>query len=151
MSDFGSVDEVLEFAMAREDESYEFYMDLAGRVKDRSIKELFESLAREEKGHRAKLEAVQSGKLMLSAENKIKDLKIADYTVDTKPSPDMGLQDSLLLAMKKEKAAFRLYTDLAASAPNDSLKETFSALAQEEARHKLRFETMYDDEVLTEN
>ncbi len=151
MSGFGSVDEALDFAMAREDESYEFYMDLAGRVKDRSIKELFEGFAKEEKGHRAKLEAVKTGKLMLSSKAKVKDLKISDYSVDSPPSGDMGLQDSLLLAMKKEKAAFKLYSDLAASAENDSLKETFHALAQEEARHKLRFEVLYDDEILTEN
>jgi len=151
MSSFGSVDEALEFAMAREDESYEFYMDLSKRVKDRSIQELFEGFAKEEKGHRAKLEAVQSGKLMISSEAKVKDLKIADYTVEAQPDAEMGLQDSLLLAMKKEKAAFKLYTDLAASAQNDSLKETFLALAQEEAKHKLRFETLYDDQILTEN
>jgi rubrerythrin len=53
--------------------------------------------------------------------------------------------------MKNEKAAFKLYSDLAASAPNDALKSAFLAMAQEEAKHKLRFEVLYDDQVLVEN
>jgi len=53
--------------------------------------------------------------------------------------------------MKAEKAAFKLYSDLAASAPDAALKNTFLAMAQEEAKHKLRFEILYDENVLTEN
>jgi len=75
---------------------------------------------------------------------------MAEYVVDVAPSPDMNYQGALILAMKKEKAAFRLYTDLAASAADEKVKGTFLALAQEEARHKLRFEVEYDD-MLVEN
>lgn len=53
--------------------------------------------------------------------------------------------------MKKEKAAFRLYNDLASTVKDRALRETFLALAQEEARHKLRFEIAYDEEILREN
>ena len=66
------------------------------------------------------------------------------------PDPDMSYRDALIVAMKKEKAAFRLYSDLAASAPDEALKKTFLGLAQEEAKHKLRFEVEFDD-LLTEN
>ena len=53
--------------------------------------------------------------------------------------------------MKKEKAAFRLYSDLAAKTDDANRKETMLGLAQEEAKHKLRFEVEYDEFVLTEN
>jgi len=43
------------------------------------------------------------------------------------------------------KAAFRLYTDLAALTKDDQSKIAFQMLAQEEANHKLRFEIEYDD------
>ena len=33
----------------------------------------------------------------------------------------------------------------------DDLKQTFLGLAQEEAKHKLRFEVEYDDVILAEN
>ena len=53
--------------------------------------------------------------------------------------------------MKKEKAAFRMYSDMAAAVEDDELKRTLLALAQEEAKHKLRFEVEYDECVYQEN
>jgi rubrerythrin len=52
--------------------------------------------------------------------------------------------------MKKEKAAFKLYSDLASSTDDENVKTMFLALAQAEAKHKLRFEIEYDD-MLAEN
>jgi rubrerythrin len=95
--------------------------------------------------------AIKKGKLLLPAAKKVADLKIADYVVDVVPTPEMSYQQALILAMKKEKASFLLYTNLAETASDDNLRATFSALAQEEAKHKLRFEIEYDEHVLTEN
>ena len=53
--------------------------------------------------------------------------------------------------MKREKSAFKLYSDIARSAQDEELRELFLGLAQEEAKHKLRFEVEYDDEVYREN
>jgi rubrerythrin len=53
--------------------------------------------------------------------------------------------------MKKENAAFKMYTELASQTPDPKIKETFLALAQEEAKHKLRFEMEYDEEILKED
>jgi rubrerythrin len=63
----------------------------------------------------------------------------------------MTFQDVLVLAMQKEKAAFKLYTDLAEKAETAEAKALFSALAQEEAKHKLRFEIEYDELIMDEN
>ena len=52
--------------------------------------------------------------------------------------------------MKREKGAFALY-DRIAQRTSGAAAELFRALAQEEARHKLRFELEYDDEVRPEN
>ena len=151
MSTFGSVDEVLDFAMAREQESVEFYTDLAGRVEKAWMKQIFEQFAGEEQGHKAKIQGIKDGKKLLPAEKKIQDLKIGDYLVAEEPTPDMGYQDALVLAMKKEKKAFLLYSNLAAQIDDGDLKTSILALAQEEAKHKLRFEVEYDDYVLKEN
>ncbi len=88
---------------------------------------------------------------MQVAEKKILDLKIGDYLVDAEPSSDIDYQQALILAMKAEKAAFRLYSDPASATDDPGLKETLLGLAQEEAKHKLRFEIEYDDEFLKEN
>jgi rubrerythrin len=62
----------------------------------------------------------------------------------------MDYQSVLTIAMKKEKAAFKLYSQLAAQTVDQEIKEVFLSLAQEEAKHKLRFELEYDEEILRE-
>jgi len=57
----------------------------------------------------------------------------------------------LIIAMKAEKAAYKLYNELATSIDDANVQEIFLGLAQEEAKHKLRFEIEYDDMILTEN
>ena len=44
-----------------------------------------------------------------------------------------------------------LYLNLASVAEAEELTDTFLALAQEEAKHKLRFEIEYEDEILKED
>lgn len=145
MENWTSIEQVLDFAIGEEIAAADFYTDLAAQAKSRAMREVFEGFAREEKGHKAKLDAIKlSGKHEYAAKQPV-DLKIADYLVDVTPSPDLDYRGALVVAMKKEKAAFKLYSDLAASAPNDTLKNTFLMLAHEEANHKLRFEIEYDD------
>ena len=146
-----SVDEILDFAIGVVEKAAQFYTDLAAKMDRPWLKKVFEDFAREERGHKQKLLGVKEGKLLLPAEEKVVDLKIADYLVDAPPSSEMGYQDALIAAMKAEKAAFRLYSDLAETTDDDDLKATLLALAQEEAKHKLRFEVEYDDRVLAEN
>jgi len=151
MSTFGSVDEILDFAMQREQESVDFYTGLAASVDKAWMKQIFEQFAAEEKGHKAKIQGIKDGKKLMPAEKKIQDLKIGDYLEAEEPKPDMGYQEALILAMKKEKKAFLLYNSIADQVDDADLKATFLALAQEEAKHKLRFEVEYDDQVLKEN
>lgn len=150
MKTWDSVEEVLDFAINGEQEAVEFYTRLAQQAVNAAMRRVFEDFAREETGHKQKLLAVKAGKTLQSAGKIVKDMKIADYTVDIEPNPNIDYQDALLLAMKKEKAAFKLYSDLAAATENQDVKTVLLGLAQEEARHKLRFEIEYDDS-LTEN
>ena len=153
--EFRSVDDVLDFAIANEEEAFAFYNDLAHKVKRPGMHEVFQQFALEEKGHKEKLLAVKRDGapdlLGASSAGGPVDLKMSDYLVDVKPKEDMDYQDALILAMKKEKAAFRLYTDLARQAGSGALRALFETLAEEEAKHKLRFEIEYDEYVLQEN
>lgn len=147
---FKSVDEILDFAIKKEEEAARMYTHLAGQMKRPHMAQVFEDFASEELGHKEKLLAIKSGKLLQPVAEMVMDLKIAEMLVDAEPSSDMDYQQALILAMKEEKAAFRLYTKLAASADDESLRTTLLDLAQEEARHKLRFEIEYDDEFLSD-
>ena len=146
-----NIEETLEFAIGKEQEAHDFYLDLAARADRPGMKTIFTQFAGEELGHKNKLVAIKSGKRMLPKDEKVMDLKISDYVVDVEPSQDLDYQKALILAMKKEKAAFRLYTDLAAATGDPELKEILLGLAQEEAKHKLRFEVEYDENILAEN
>ncbi len=145
-----SVEEILDFAIGEEEKAISFYTDLADKVPHKSMKEVFLGFADEERGHKAKLTGVKEGKTLLSGKSKIMDLKIADYLIDVDPSEEFDYQKALIVAMKAEKAAFKLYQDLAEKADDPEMKGLFLDLAQEEAKHKLRFEIEYDDEILKE-
>jgi rubrerythrin len=149
--EFDSVDSVLDFAIKNEQAASDFYTDLASKMDKPQMKKIFQGFAAEERGHKAKLEAVKKKEKSKLSQAKVLDLKIGDYLVEQKPDATMDYQSALILAMKQEKAAFRLYSDLAASADDGETRELFLGLAQEEAKHKLRFEVEYDEDFLREN
>jgi rubrerythrin len=132
--------EALDFAIDNEEESVRFYEAMASRSSRPGMKALFEAFSLEEKGHKARLQAILKGGKVPDFLKKKIGLSLSDYLVDVDPDPDLDIERALVLAMKKETAAFRLYTDLAREADEVDLIETFKFLAQEELKHKERFE-----------
>jgi rubrerythrin len=151
MKEFNSVEDILDFAIRAEQEAVDFYSDLAARSKNEQIKKVFLEFAGEEMKHKSRLMGIREEKTLVLPGATVKDMKIADYLVDVAPRPDMTYSDALILAMKKEKNAFRLYSFLSAEATDPFMKGLFLTLAMEESRHKLRFELEYDEYILREN
>ncbi|MFC1538884.1 ferritin family protein [Candidatus Latescibacterota bacterium] len=145
MKNWNSVDDVLAFAIGEEEAAAAFYTELAQQANTRSMRAAFEEFAQEEDGHKQKLLGVKAGKSLESVTKAVQDLKIADYVVDIEPHPNMTYLEAIILAMKKEKAAYKLYSDLAEASDDANIKTLFLGLANEEAKHKLRFEIEYDD------
>ncbi|MFA6318559.1 MAG: ferritin family protein [Elusimicrobiota bacterium] len=146
------VEEILRFAIDNEAKAVELYARLAARQKQVHLRELFSSLAAEERRHKARLEKVLSGrKLLKSGAALARDIDLEDYASPPEPKGELGLQDALILAMKKEKAAFNLYMDMAGAAVQREVREVFLSLAREEAGHKLRFEREYDRFIQPDN
>ncbi len=150
MSDWNNLDEILDFAIEREQEAGEFYLQLAGDVEDPNLSTFFRDLARVEMGHKARLERIKLEGAVKSSRRKILDMQMADYLVDVVPSPGMDYQEALILAMKREQSAYKLYSKLAAIT-EEPLRKIFLSLAQDEASHKMHFELEYDERILTEN
>jgi rubrerythrin len=152
MRTFCSRRDVLEFAIAREVESYEFYMDSAAKVEDPMLVKAFEYLAQEELKHkgRLELEVMKKGEVVTAAVNVIWP-EAGDYKVDTEPEPNAAYQNLLNLAAQKEKASLKFYINLAATAENRNFRDTLLSLAEEEARHKTLLEIKYNDIMLKEN
>ncbi len=151
MQAFSSVNEILDFAMQSEQEAVDFYTSLAAKMQNKEMKETFIQFAKEEVGHKARLQKIKDEGLFDMEIERVNDLKIADYVVRTKNTEEMEYRDALVLAMKREKAAFKLYTKLSERVDNPELKRVFEALAVEESKHKLRFEIEYDDYVMRDN
>ncbi|MCX7027619.1 MAG: desulfoferrodoxin FeS4 iron-binding domain-containing protein [Spirochaetes bacterium] len=151
LANFESVDNILEFAIEKEAEAHDFYVEWAGKLEPEHLKQLFLAFAAEEQKHKEKLERVKKGSTFQPAAAKVTDLKIVDYMVDIVPTPDMDYQEALIIAMRREKASFKLYSDLAAISGNGDIQTLFLALAQEEAKHKLRMETEYEKDIYREN
>ena len=151
MKEFNSINDILDFAINAEQEAVNFYSSLADHSKNTAMKTVFIDFAQEEMKHKSMLMGIKEhGKFDVS-DLKIKDLKIADYLVSVKPTAGMTYEEALILAMQKEKKAFMLYMNLSEKAEEPSMKKLFLSLAQEESRHKLRFELEYDEYILREN
>ena len=143
MMKFSSVNEALDFAIAREEQANLFYTKLADMAKRARLVKIFRDLASEELEHKKTLEAVKAGKATIG-EEEIRNLNIADYLLDVEPHPDMNYTEMLVISMKKENLSYQLYTNLAAISSNKELRNIFLKLAEEEAEHKLKFEKEYE-------
>lgn len=149
--EFQSSDDILEFAIGREQESVDLYTGLAETARNPEMRGIFEQFAGEERGHKKRLQNIKSSGQFNFTPKQVRDIKVGDYLVDVEPHAGMSYQEALIVAMKKEKAAFRLYSDLAARVSDQLLRSLFQSLAQEESKHKLRFELEYDEVILREN
>ncbi|UCG28963.1 MAG: ferritin family protein [Bacteroidales bacterium] len=152
MEEFKSLEDILNFAINEEIKASKLYAGLAQRSQNKEMAQIFNQFSREELGHKKKLENIKEGDKIVIEEKKVQDLKIGDYLVEVdKSRDDLNYQEALIVAMKEEKAAFKLYTDLAGKVDDAETKNVFLMLAQEEAKHKLRFEVEYDEYILKEN
>ncbi|MCK5132110.1 MAG: ferritin family protein [Candidatus Sabulitectum sp.] len=150
MKSWMSFDEILDFAIDEEEDAVKFYAELAEKAVHSSMRKVFLLFANEEEGHKLELIAVKEGKKFQPDNKEILDLKISDYTVDVNIDHVESYEDALVVAMKKEEAACKLYLKLSEIVDSEDAKSIFKALAHEEAKHKLHFEIAYDD-MLKEN
>ncbi len=146
---FQTFDQVVDYAIDREISARLFYLHLAHVSTDPDLCQLLESFADQELQHQKKLARVKQGHFkMLDGDMPVLDLGIADRAPDVEPYPDMSLSEGLVLAMNKEKQAYRMYLQLAEKVDNSELKAIFMGLANEEANHKVRVEIEFDDHLM---
>ena len=100
---FDSIDKILEFAIAKEEEAAQLYRRLADTVRRPGMQATFLEFAREEEGHRARLQRMKAGDLPAVSAERVPDLKISDYLVDAELSP--ALIDLILEKIRGRQAA----------------------------------------------
>jgi len=147
-----TVDEVLYFAIKEEEKASKFYRDLANKMKRKWMKNTFLEFAKEEMRHKAILLDIKEKGTLKLVSDKVLNLKIIDnLKKEVAISSDLDYREALLIAMKAEKEAYILYSKLAEECEDISTKNLLITLANEEAKHKLKFEIEYDDLVFQEN
>ena len=104
---------------------------------------VFEEFAAEEVEHKAKLELE-----IMKAGRVVKDTELPVIKGDEDEAViaklDMDFKHVLRLCIQKEDASFRIYVDLAGKVTDEESYEMFLALAEEELKHKMRFEQEYE-------
>ena len=144
---FESLVEILKYAIEKEKEAAEFYLEISRQEPFAGAKETFEQFAAEERKHQVLLEEFEANKEKL-AEFELKwipDMKRSNYMVDMQYEKGMHYTDILRLAMKREEKALKLYNELQTKTQDEAYLKLFKILAQQEAKHKRALETMYDD------
>lgn len=144
--------DIVEFAIEREEDAYNFYTQARKIAKTSNAKTIFDQLAKQELRHKEKLEAIKlSSELLMD----LSTLNIDDYKNDESFTPDMQYhmeyQQILLLAIKRESLSVRLYTDMRQAVHEPGGQQLFDRLIKEEEAHRDTLQMEYDAYVLTED
>jgi|YelNatPaOPRAMG01_1025707.scaffolds.fasta_scaffold00010_155 rubrerythrin len=141
--------QILEFAIAKEIQAVQLYSQLARRVELPHVRQLFEELAEEERGHRRMLQELDFEAIRSAPTSELHDIRLSDYTTEQEFRPEMSLQEAFLLAIQREEKSYELYRKLA-SGVSGELRNLFALLAGEEVKHRDRLQRQYDEGILTE-
>ncbi|MEE8398516.1 MAG: ferritin family protein [Desulfobacterales bacterium] len=146
---FKDLKDIIDFAVGKEKEAAIFYEDASNEETMSGVKEMLKEFAREERKHQVLLEKFAAGGVVEGLDDYkfkwIVDIKRSDYVDDQEYKKGMLYNELLMLAMKREEKALALYNEMQENADTDEGRSLFKMLCQEEAKHKLQLETMYDD------
>jgi rubrerythrin len=106
-----------------------------------------EELAKEERGHSQQLKKLKERGLTKNDwhQTPAPNLKLSDYFIGGETLAGAGLQDTLIFAMKREQQAIEFYSRMMGMLGDETAKRLCQKLVNDELRHKLRLELLYDD------
>jgi len=139
------VSEVLDKAIQREEEAYQFYMDILNHIEDKSVKEAIEWVAGEEKKHKEFLVNYREGRYG-SDSLRMSDVvhyKIAEHQEEPEIAKGMRREDVFLVASHRELKSYNFYTEMAELHPRGDTREMLIRIANEELKHKEKMEYLY--------
>jgi len=141
------VRELLDTAIYREIASQAVYE--AGQLStlNPAAKSLMKELAGEELKHSKWLKVFKETGLERQSwhQEKVANLKVNEYLVGGNTLKDASLQGTLAFAIKHEQQAVEFYAKMMSVVIGEYAKQLCEKLVNEEMRHKLRLELLYDD------
>lgn len=148
--------EILEKAIAFEEEGMAFFQDRAQNAPSTLERNLFNSLAKDEAGHKAHLEKMRDDILRENSLEVLPDVDedhvmnvraIFDNAMDGANDPyDFQLEELEILkgAMDVERRGYTMYANAAATVESPRAKDVFGHLAAEEQNHYTLLKNTYD-------
>ena len=137
--------EILNFAVEREQEAVQFYRDLQKETHFTGQLDFLKELESMELGHIIVIENLRNKQLNEQEIRHVPNLRISEYLTVDPEKLDLTYPNLLIKAMKREEMSVKLYTEMSVKLPDAEVSHLFRKLANEEAQHKLRFEQLYDD------
>ncbi len=144
-------EQIIEFAIEREREAVSFYEDLAKIVINPAAIEMLSEFRAMECEHLNILQSIKPDALLKFDIDEIDKLNLSDYFVEVVPNQELTYQQLITLAIQKESASYSLYMALSNTTADMEAKLFFIGLADQEIKHKLKLESIYDDVIYKEN
>lgn len=138
-------DEILNFAISREQEAIKFYQDLQNMAPFQDQQEMLKELEAMEQNHIKIIEKIRQTGVKEEDIHKTPNLKISEYITSDPDNLDLSYMNILIKGMKREETSFLLYSEMSVKFPDPEISTLFRRLAADEAQHKKFFESLYDD------
>ena len=137
--------EVIDLAIKREEEAFDFYMEILRNVEDAGVIDTLKFIAGEEKKHKAFLVSFREGNYSADAMRMSEhvDYKLAEYLEEPNIENNTSSEQIYLVASHREARAHRFYSELANLQPEGDTKVMLLKMANEELKHKEKMEYLY--------
>ena len=138
---------VLNIAIDKEKEAYDFYMNLYNLVEDTEAKSTLKYIAQEEAKHKEFLSTCQEGRFCSQVLNLVApiDYKIIEHIEKPDVKKNMNSSEVYLVAANRELNSYNFYKSLADSYPAGDAKDLLTKMANEELKHKEKMEYLYSN------
>lgn len=150
MEKFVTLDDVVKFAVDREDTAYNLYKRAAELSTNISSKKMFEELAQEEAAHKDVFVKIDEDKAESHKLCTLPESSIAKYLADVPFRVDLTYSEILAYALKTEENAYQLYKAAAGMTDDPRLQKVLMNFADVELGHRRKIEAIYEERVLTE-
>ena len=148
--EFVTLEDVIKFAVEREDTAYRLYTRAAELSTNIASKKLFQELAQEEATHKDVFVKIDEDKAESHKLCTLPESSIAKYLAEIPFRPDMNYSQIISSALKTEENAYQLYKAAAGMTDDPKLQKLLMNFADVELGHRRRLEAIYDERVLTE-
>lgn len=148
--EFVTLEDVIKFAVEREETAYKLYTRAAEISTNVSSRKMFQELAAEEAAHKDIFVRIDQEKAEQHKLCTLPEASIAKYLADVPFRADLTYNEILAFALKTEENAYQLYKTAAGMTSDPALQKTLMAFADVELGHRRKIEAIYEERVLTE-